>query len=946
MNPGDPRGRDTELEFYSSYDWCLNPFPRLSELLELTDKEIRRLRERAGSWESREVRINLHLFAGAISCLIDDYLSWLPLQLQPLMYRLGNRRMWFVLLERMANSPYLITACLQRKQVQQWRTRWTKFVDEIHDLLLSQEAVTQNQASSLLRQLCEFRDIRLPARLLDRRMKIIEGYRCQDLTHHDICTLAQRYMEFNPDRTTETFIIGPRTAGAYFAPVVSAYLVRNGYKYVSWMTVRPKRGFTTGERKEMRRHAGPNVRCVLTDDHSSTGLTFALLQEELSRMGVQPSQITLLAPIHPRRPHVSLAVSPETRVIKLLHTDLHKRRTMDSPEQSEYLEGLIRRSLSPGAKVTVRESPETAQINDRFWKQTADSFQVRLKHVYDVHVHPPQGHDRPMRVLAKSVGWGWLGYHACIAGTKLHNAVPRVLGLRDGMLFMEWIDQPPGAQRETGTDLQAEQIGKYVAFRREALRLNEDPRFFGPEYGWGWQEIVSLLRRPYGIRSGYLKNHILYQRLREHTSPAPMLVDGRMFPIDWLHDGEKLIKSDFEHHNFGPPNLEMADPAFDLAGAAFELGLSVKAESTMLDAYRKSSLDESIDERLVLYKLLYARVVQRLAHVELLSKDSVTTPVHNHARYARSWDFLVLTMMRSCARMMNTTRPFSRSGNVLYLDIDGVLDTGIFGFPHTTPRGLAALALLRQAGYSVVPNSGRSVLHIREYCRSFGFEGGVGEYGSVIVRTKDDEEIPLASPAALEQIAECRTKLKNLPGVFFDPSYRFAIRAYRFGSGGTFGLSRTELEELLERNKFTLLRVISHQSDSYIVSREVDKGRAALAFNELLGYHIDRVAAMGNSDDDLPMLSVAGVPFAPKNSSRGVREFARQGKCRIVRQPNQSGLLEAVKFLTRSQKPQGGDKYLHTGDPGSLQSLIFTIMQRTDQSRLRRFLVLLRRNAL
>jgi hypothetical protein len=65
-----------------------------------------------------------------------------------------------------------------------------------------------------------------------------------------------------------------------------------------------------------------------------------------------------------------------------------------------------------------------------------------LKRIYEVHLQTPEGQTEIRYVLAKSVGWGWLGYHAFLAGHRLSGFVPPILGLRDGILYMEWFPQP------------------------------------------------------------------------------------------------------------------------------------------------------------------------------------------------------------------------------------------------------------------------------------------------------------------------------------------------------------------------------------------------------------------------------------------------------------------------------------------------------------------------
>src|SRR5208337_1442184 len=77
-----PKSR--EEEFYTSYGWCLNPIRRLDEILDLLEAEFIKLPNISELWQQEESMINLHLFVGAITCIVDDYLAWVPFYLQPL----------------------------------------------------------------------------------------------------------------------------------------------------------------------------------------------------------------------------------------------------------------------------------------------------------------------------------------------------------------------------------------------------------------------------------------------------------------------------------------------------------------------------------------------------------------------------------------------------------------------------------------------------------------------------------------------------------------------------------------------------------------------------------------------------------------------------------------------------------------------------------------------
>src|SRR5207247_9816932 len=116
-------------------------------------------------------------------------------------------------------------------------------------------------------------------------------------------------------------------------------------------------------------------------------------------------------------------------------------------------------------------------------------------------------------------------------------------------------------------------------------------------------------------------------------------------------------------------------------------------------------------------------------------------------------------------------------------------------FPHTTVSGLTALALLQAQGFAVVLNTGRSVEHVREYCRTYGLPGGIAEYGSVLFDAVTNQEVALCTPAARERLAQCRGALVAVPSVLVDRGYRCSGRAYRFPGAGTVGLVRWNVRQ-------------------------------------------------------------------------------------------------------------------------------------------------------
>jgi hypothetical protein len=109
------------------------------------------------------------------------------------------------------------------------------------------------------------------------------------------------------------------------------------------------------------------------------------------------------------------------------------------------------------------------------------------------------------------------------------------------------------------------------------------------ELGHGWdQRIGSRLPGPL-----------------ESWSEHPVALDGRMQAHEWIHTGMGYIKTDaFDHHDdhFFPG---CQDIAWDVAGAAIELGLDGGAKCFLLERYRSLSGDRTVTARLPHYTLAY-----------------------------------------------------------------------------------------------------------------------------------------------------------------------------------------------------------------------------------------------------------------------------------------------------------------------------------------------------
>lgn len=887
---GTPSGTGAEECFFETYQWCLNPILSVRDLLEHLGEEIESYgADPAEGWQGDERRINLYLFACAIASTLDDYLAAPPGNLSAVARRFPATRTAIRAAGAVMTSPREV----------RWRRQWTDCVDAACDLLLSgPDPGNAERFSEEARPLLAAASGILGEAAQRQRMRIPEAFRCQDLTHQDVCEMVRLCLAALPEKNRPIAIVGPRTAGAYFAPLAAARLRALGYKHVTWLTVRPKNGLSRAEAQAISAMLRERARVLIIDDHPNSGHTLRLLLGALGGLGARSSDMIVTLPGHPTIPGFTVAdeIARGVQLFMLPPADRYKAR-------------LLERSV---------ESDATAALNAELAAHYADGFQVRLKRVLESGTG---------RVMAKSVGWGWLGYHAWIAGVALEGLVPKTLYLREGILYSEYVDSETNQEACPTGEICAAYIGRRV----RNLGLREDPAFDSPGYRWcGWDDLVATLSRIYG-HWGPLKKRAIRRRLQEYIAPSPTLVDGQMKPADWVRSGRKLLKTDFEHHNFGGGEPDIVDPAWDLASAIFEFRLPPDDEQNLLKTYIAETSDTGIEERLPLYKILYAMNVVRAAKYWLARKPHDARRQDWNRQFTGARSFAAFHVARYCGRNLGAP-PDAWERRLCFLDLDGVLDWGLLGFPHTTRCGIDALRRFRHNRFSVVLNTARSLEHVREYCRAYRLPGGVAELGSVFWDAVRDWEVPLIDAEAAAQIQSLRKEIQLLPGVFIDPENRYSIRAYRFEDGYMRPLEAPEVVAVLQRTGCHRLTFVESGADTYIVQKGAGKGQGLASVQAYLGCSSEPVVAIGDSAQDVEMLRAADIAYAPANASREVRELVGHGACRLTSRPLQAGLLEAALELCP----------VHQRDDTQPDSLLDELLQVPDRHPLARIFSALR----
>jgi hypothetical protein len=408
--------------------------------------------------------------------------------------------------------------------------------------------------------------------------------------------------------------------------------------------------------------------------------------------------------------------------------------------------------------------------------------------------------------------------------------------------------------------------------------------------------LAGELSRAFGSKhAAVLKRVRLCRELARRACPVPTLIDAKMRLLEWVQGPASLLKTDFEHHGMGKTALNVTDPAYDLAEASMHLGLSPAEEQVLIQRYRQDSGDRDVEERLFPYKLLAGIYALKSAMSNL--RDPRLRPRHQEFNqdYIEAAHFLTVHTARFCGPLSGRPDAPAWRSPLVVLEIDGVLDKLIFGYPSTTAAGMEALRVLHAHGVGVALNSARTLDEIREYSRTYGCAGGVAEGGSVAWDAVSDRTRVLVTEESADQLQRLARALRRIPGVFLNDRYRHSLRAYGYEGGRTVPLPKALLEGTIADLGLDRLRLHQTWLDSTVRAREVDKGKGLLAMLALAGVENDETIAIGDSEADLAMFRVASRSYAPRHIS--ARSTARMLGCRIAGRAYQPGLLSAVRSI-------------------------------------------------
>jgi len=929
-----------EVNFYSAYDWSLDPHLTVSEAIERFAGEIDRLASAADGWQTNEVTTNVYLLSCSLLNGIDEYLRGRTLRLPVQLARTRPGRIAFWATEKIGE----VLPKLNKTQIYRWKEEWQNGLDDFFAVFAGFESNSVSFVKSAQKLAGMLHSPPFPSDLLDLRLGVPSAFSRLDLTHFDVLALGRQFARQYHDRSHPILLLGLRTAGTYFSTLLRSYFKAEGYRQVASLTVQPKKGPSRRENAELARYAKRGFTLVIVDDPPHTGGTIAIAVEIARRAGFDLSRIKALVPTHPTARNWANTL-PDDLVITLEPQRWRKRQLLDPKNiESRLTEYFTQQGVSNVHVIGSRDADglEAGQQNGSNRKRGAT-----LKQIFEVQLRTPLGNDT-RHILAESVGLGYLGYPAFVAAHRLSDFVPQLIGLRDGILYTEWLPQQPGTRnilsdRDTWIDTAA----SYVATRTRLLRLPKGRAPGKAEHENGLELLAESFGRAYGpFLVDVLMRPRLQQLLCRLSCPLPTLIDGNMGYAEWINGRSGPLKTNYHQHALGKTQLNVVDPAFDLAEIILSFALSREEEDLLIHRYVEYSRDVDVGQRLLINKLLAGLWTMKCVQEQLFgTMQTGQRQQELYRRFLGAWDFLSIQTARFCGARCRPPEPTGWRPLLVMLDIDGVLDRRVFGYPCTTDAGVKALSLLSSGRFSVALNTARSAAEVKDYCDAYGLAGGVAENGAYLWDAVTGCGQSLLDQETMVQFDKLRKQLRRTPGVFLDERHRYSIRAFTFekqphsllsrllnsirsfsiGQGIPTPLPTLVLDHLIA--DLGLDRLSFHHTliDTAIVAKDIDKGTGLKALRDRVLSPDAETIAIGDTEADLPMFRAATRSFAPAQIS--CRRQARLLGCVISSYRYQRGLLDIARTLVGSG-PSGGPIEIANESDG--ETLVLDLLQAAD----------------
>jgi hydroxymethylpyrimidine pyrophosphatase-like HAD family hydrolase len=739
-----------------------------------------------------------------------------------------------------------------------------------------------------------------------------------DQRPEDCIELAVRYAERRRDRGAAVLIVGVRTSGCFLAPIVAAGLRRSGYRDVRWTSWRPGQQVLARDRRLLRWAAQYRADVLVVDDPPTSGGSVGRTAEELTARGIDASRITLMLPLFPG------ARRWERRLARWSQVRLEWR---DWAVHSSLAEAEVRRALDdlmPERVVDVVRIP-SGSADD----VVAPGARRHIAARYRVRVESSGRRLETRDVLAMGVGLGMFGESAGAVGRRLTGLVPRIYGLRDGLLYREWL---PYESHVREADPQergrlARIVARYAAQRADTLRVPEDVSSRMSGHDAVWEQAGRWLGSGFG-RLALPMRPLLHTAARKLTRiDRASLIDSDMGVGQWFEVGGGLVKRDFAEATFVYQLPMTYDAAYDVAAAAArrmpdeDFGRVARAEFERLTGTRihdvRWFLYQAISELDRRDTILRASDGDAQSHARLV--ELVTEGERNASALHRA--FLA-------SQFLDDVETPSR-GEVVAIDVDGVLEGGPWWYAAPSAASLMAVRALLRHGYRPVLATGRSLPEAVRRCRDYRLAGAVAEYGAAVHDVASGESRSRLGADEIEDLNVLRLALARTEGVELDPGFQHAIRAFGISGG-----RRVAIPPELAANTVAAcgisdrIRIEQGWAQTDFVPVEVDKRTGLQQLVTILGIDTGTLAlAVGDSPPDVAMFRLARMSAVPANGAPGIEKGTGAVRCRNA---YGAGLAEAVGMLIGHRPGTCPDCAL-TRRPDASTALLLTLLAAQDR---------------
>lgn len=695
----------------------------------------------------------------------------------------------------------------------------------------------------------------------------------------DIVALVHQYLDQRgADRAG--LVVGVRTSGSYLGALAAAELSAAA-ETVPLITLRPGEGL---DEHQMRCVTAARDRDILVlDDPPVSGTAVSRVLDTLRDSGADPKRILLL-----------LGTDNDTGELpeKL---DAYRRHVLPGPSWA--LRRRLASAESMGQELEALMAPRSVGEVEIASFATSDVRPDVRSHIgvrLQAKLGAPQrsggdpefslGTDRErLDVLAQSIGIGFFGRHALGVAQQLGDAVPTVLGFRDGVLFQALDEHEPAVP---AAECFATIVGGYAARRREALPVATDKSLEIHGHQALWEVAAEMAGRATGRFDLVLRLPVLNPMVRRIlASPSPSIVDARMAGPAWLAGPGAYRKLHFAEGAFSSRDLVSYDAAFDIASAA-RVGHPLDEIRGARETYERLSGDRVSHARWLLLRLVHAWDQRRSGELDQLS-------------WGPEVSRLLAEFLGGIGLDANPTAS-PTSGDWVITDVDGVLETAVMGASAPGRAGTTALHALRAHGKGVVLATGRGANDVAARVQAWALPGAVAEYGATLVMG-DGSTPDLRSPQGAEAIERLRRHLDKDASVVLDPTHVHTVRALRRTEGGALGpLTDSQIRSAIDRcGGPEELVAVPGEDQTDFVPAGVSKLAAAEQLLERLGVERNGAGpafalAVGDGPADLAMLRAANLGVAPKHAAE---VFAGESGITVSSGAYQSGLADAASRL-------------------------------------------------